>query len=154
MNQMNINYKVAEVKLSYRGQQDASNRVKISDSKAIYQLLINNWEDGSIEHRECFKIVLMNRSNAVLGIFTASEGGISEIVVDIRMIMQAAILANASFIILTHNHPSGNLQPSWQDDDITRKIKAAANIHNITVLDHVIITSTAYYSYSDDGRLM
>ena len=150
---MKTNYKVAEVKLSYKGQQDAINRVKISDSKAIYRLLINNWEDDSIEHRECFKIVLMNRSNAVLGIFTVSEGGISETVVDVRMIMQAAILANASSIALAHNHPSGVLTPSWQDDEITRTIKSAAKLLNIAVLDHIIITSTAYYSYSDECRL-
>ena len=150
---MKTNYKVAEVKLSYKRRHNPACNVKISDSKAIYRLLLGNWTINTLEHRECFKIALLNQANSVLGIFTASEGGIGETVVDVRIILQAAILGNATGIILAHNHPSGNLQPSWQDDDITRKIKAAAKIHNINVLDHVIVCPKSYYSYSDDGRL-
>ena len=151
---MNTNYKVAEVKLSYKRRYNPACDVKISDSKAIYRLLVSNWDYNTLEHRECFKIALLNQANSVLGIFTASEGGIGETVVDVRIILQAAILGNATGIILAHNHPSGNLQPSWQDDDITRNIKTAAKFLNIAVLDHIIITPTAYYSYADEGRLI
>jgi DNA repair protein RadC len=76
---------------------------------------MENWDQDSIEHIEEFKLLLMNRSNSVLGLLSVSKGGISGTVTDIRLIYQAAIKANASGIIVCHNHPSGNLNPSESD---------------------------------------
>ncbi|MDL2223632.1 JAB domain-containing protein, partial [Bacteroidales bacterium OttesenSCG-928-M11] len=113
----------------------------------------NCFDADTIEFRESFKVLLLNRSNQVLGVFNVSEGGISQTVVDIRLILQSAILSNASGVILAHNHPSGNLSPSREDDMITNRIKSACELMNISVLDHVIITSERYYSYADEGRI-
>lgn len=96
----------------------------------------------------------MNRSNAVLGILSVSKGGISGTVTDIRIIFQAAIKANASGIIVCHNHPSGNMNPSESDTKITHKIKEAGAIMDIQLLDHLIITMDGdYYSFADNGLL-
>lgn len=95
----------------------------------------------------------MNKANRVLGICPISEGGINETSADIRIIMQAAILGNASGIILAHNHPSGNAKPSLQDDQITQKIREISQLIGITLLDHLIITDESYYSYADEGRI-
>jgi DNA repair protein RadC len=96
----------------------------------------------------------MNRSNAVLGILSVSKGGISGTVTDVRIIFQAAIKANASGIIVCHNHPSGNAYPSESDRKITQKIKEAGNLMDIQLLDHLIILSVeGYYSFADDGVL-
>ena len=146
-------FEVNEVKLSYKAKQKASERPKALNSKASYDILLNCFDSDTIEFRESFKVLLLNRSNQVLGVFNVSEGGISETVVDIRLILQSVILSNASGIILAHNHPSGNLKPSIQDDDITNRIKKACEIMNISLLDHIVITSEHYYSYADEGKI-
>ena len=107
-----------------------------------------------IEFVEEFRLLLLNRSNAVLGIIEISKGGISGTVTDIRLIFQAAIKGNASGIICAHNHPSGNLSPSESDIKITQKIKEAGNLMDIQLLDHLIITSEdEYFSMADNGHI-
>jgi len=95
----------------------------------------------------------LNQANKVLGVTTISEGGISETTADIRIILQAAILSNASGIILSHNHPSGNIQPSGDDNRITQRIKEAAKIVRISLLDHLIVSNETYYSFADEGLI-
>jgi len=96
----------------------------------------------------------MNRSNSVLGIMPVSKGGLSGTVTDVRLIFQGAIKANASGIIVCHNHPSGNLNPSDSDTKITQKIKEAGNLMDIQLLDHLIlIIDGSYYSFADNGLL-
>jgi DNA repair protein RadC len=97
--------------------------------------------------------MLLTRSNKVLGIASLSKGGISGTVTDIRIILQYAIKANASGIILCHNHPSGNVQPSEADITITRKINESGNVMYVQLLDHLIIVPEGeYYSIGDEGR--
>jgi DNA repair protein RadC len=120
----------------------------------IYLLRIENWDLDSIEHIEEFKLLLMNRSNSVLGILQVSKGGLSGTVTDVRLIYQGAIKANASGIIVCHNHPSGNLNPSESDTKLTQKIKEAGMLMDIQLLDHLIIISDdKYYSFADNGLL-
>jgi len=94
---------------------------------------------------------LLNQANKVLGVTSISEGGISETTADIRITLQAAILSNASGIILSHNHPSGNIQPSGDDRRLTQRVKEAVNIMRISLLDHLIVSNETYYSFTDEG---
>ena len=145
---------VSEVSLIYRSKVKASERPQIKCSQNAYRLFMENWDQDTIEHVEEFKLILMNRSNAVLGIMDISKGGISGTVTDIRIILQAAIKANASGIIVCHNHPSGNLNPSESDTKLTRKIKEAGHIMDIQLLDHLILTMDGnYYSFADNGLI-
>ena len=145
---------VSEVILIYKTKVKPKDRAKITSSKDAYQLLFDSWNKNTIEYVEEFKLLLMNRSNAVLGILSVSKGGISGTVTDIRIIFQAAIKTNASGIIVCHNHPSGNLNPSESDTKITRKIKEAGTIMDIQLLDHIIILPIeGYYSFADEGIL-
>ena len=89
----------------------------------------------------------------VIGITSIAEGGIECVSVDIRLIFQTALLANASCFIICHNHPSGNLQPSIEDRNLTRTIHEAGKLLNIILIDHIIVTSEGYYSFSDNGIL-
>jgi len=146
-------YRVSEVKLSYKTRPNQSPRVQVNTSADCYKVLIDNWDKGELEHKESFKILLLNQANFVLGIYTVAMGGISDIQVDIRVILQAALLANASAIVLAHNHPSGNLRPSCDDSAITGRIKSAANVVNINVHDHIIVCKDRFYSFADMGRL-
>ena len=144
---------VAEVQLIYKSKVPASQRRKISCSRDANDLLKENWNSDTLEYCEEFKILLLTRSNAVLGIMAVSKGGISGTVTDVRIILQAALKSNASGLIVCHNHPSGNLNPSESDTKITQKIKEAGNIMDIQLLDHLIITGEDYYSFADNGLL-
>jgi len=97
--------------------------------------------------------MLLNRGNRVLGYYQISVGGISGTVVDVKLILQAAIKSCSSAILLGHNHPSGTLEASDADLKITRKIKSACSYMDISVLDHIIITADTYLSMADEGLL-
>lgn len=144
---------VTEVMLTYKSKIRPSDRKRITCSRDAYDAFKENWNDDTLEYFEEFKVLLMNRSNAVLGLLSASKGGISGTVTDVRIILQAALKANASGLIVAHNHPSGNLQPSESDSKITRKIKEAGLIMDIQLLDHIIISNEGYYSFADQGLL-
>ncbi len=145
--------RVAEVELVYKTKIKASERPIVKDSKDIYNVLKQVWDENKIEMLEEFKVVFLNRANRVTGVYDASSGGITGTVADPRLILAASIKSLAVSIILSHNHPSGNLKPSRADEELTLKIKEAAKYHDIRVIDHIIITSEAYYSFADEGLL-
>lgn len=130
-------------------------------AEAIVQPQINSSEDvyrifhpvlGDIKHEEVWGI-LLNKANKVIRKFQVSKGGVAGTVVDIRMIMKEAIDSLASGIILCHNHPSGNVKPSQDDNLMTDRIKGACQIMGVNFLDHIIVGDSAYYSYRDNDVL-
>lgn len=149
---MNTDYIVSEIQLKYKPQPLTET---ISSSKDIHSLLIDKvYDEDTIGYKETFKVLLLNNTNKIIGYTTISEGGLTSTIVDVRVIMQTALVCNASAIILTHNHPSGNLRPSCQDDNLTKKIKSACELMDIRLLDHIIVTPyDRFYSYCDEGRL-
>lgn len=145
---------VSELTISYKPKVKPSDRCSIRFSEDAYKVLMEQaFNDDTLEYKEYFKLVLLNRANKVLGITTISEGGIDGTVVDVRLVLQTALLAHSSGIILAHNHPAGGLTPSSYDDAITKKIKEAAKVMDIKLYDHLIVTRDRYYSYADEGRL-
>jgi len=142
---------VNEIKLSYsrKGYCERS----ISSSVDAVDVFREHFDAEKMDYRESFFALYLNQANKVLGIKKISECGISSTLVDVRIIMQAALLCNASGIIVSHNHPSGNLKPSIEDIKITEKIKEAAKFLDFSVLDHIILTSEHYYSFLDEGHL-
>ncbi|WP_430613145.1 JAB domain-containing protein [Flavobacterium sp. JP2137] len=143
----------SEVELIYKSKVKASQRPQISSSDKAYQIALKAWDNNKIELLEQFKVLILSNSNKVLGVLEVSSGGITATVVDIRIIFSALLKAHATAFILLHNHPSGNLTPSEADKQITRKIKEASKILDISLLDHLIITSEGYYSFADQGAL-
>jgi DNA repair protein RadC len=146
-------YKVAEIELVYRTKVRASQRPKVSSSKEVYQILLQSWDENKIEFVEQFKILLLNRAGRILGIYEVSSGGVAGTVADPKVIFSAALKANASSLILAHNHPSGNIKPSDADKYLTRKIKEAGKLLDISVLDHIIVTTEGYCSLVDEGEM-
>jgi len=142
---------IAEVKVSYSHKVKPSSRAKVIGSKTVYEYVYPLWPD--IEYKERFAILLLNRGNKILGISWISMGGVSGTVVDAKLIFQTALKANASSIILMHNHPSGQLEISDADKRITRKLRDGAELLDISVLDHVILTSEGYHSMADEGEM-
>ena len=146
-----MNETVAEIQVSYK-----PNKVfnfKIDDSRKSFDLILQKWEQDRIEMQEEVKILLLNRNNKVLGIYALAKGGISSCVVDVRIILAVALKALATGIILVHNHPSGNLQPSADDKKITEQLNSSCKLMGITLLDHLIITKDDYFSFADEGLL-
>ena len=144
---------VAEVQLIYKSKVKASLRPKIHSSRDAFEVLKSNWNYETIEFVEEFKMLLLNRANRVLGIIDISLGGTAGTVADPKVIFAAALKGNANGIILAHNHPSGNLKPSQADIDLTRKLKAGGQILDIGVLDHIILTSEGFFSFTDEGMM-
>ena len=148
-------YKVCDVKLTYSTKVKSSERAVIKTSKDAYTLLLEHiYDPETIEHKEYFKVILLNRASKVLGVSHISEGGINETSADIRIIMQAAILGNASGIILSNNHPSVSKQPIYQYYQLTNRVNKAAKLFNISLLDHIIVTDSGFYSYADEGKIL
>lgn len=110
---------ISEVRLVYRTKVKASERFQVKTSKDAFDIFLEAWDLDTIEHVEEVKLMLLTRSNKVLGIASISKGGLSGTLTDVRIILQYAIKANANGIIICHNHPSGNLQPSESDLAIT-----------------------------------
>jgi len=104
---------------------------------------------GLIQYLEQFKVILLNKTNRVIGICDISQGGISATLVDIKVVFVVALKAGASAIVLSHNHPSGNPY----DLSLTGKIQEAAKLFDISVYDHIVITPSDYYNYADNRLL-
>lgn len=147
------NWQVGEVQLMYKTSVKQSTLTKIDSSQVCYKVFIQIWDENKIQHFEQSKILMLNKANKVIGMYEVSSGGVDSTVVDLRMIFSAALLANATAIILAHNHPSGNLTPSQSDIDLTHRIRNAGQIMNIGLIDHLIITTEGYYSFAEQGLL-
>lgn len=145
--------KAAEVDLIYKTKVKSSERPCIKNAEDSYQLLLAHWDDNKIDFIEQFKVILLNRSNQVLGIFEVSTGCVGGTIADPKIIFTAALKANASKIILCHNHPSANLTPSAADIQLTARIAAAGNLLELRVADHLIISREGYYSFGVKGLL-
>ncbi|MES2573337.1 MAG: JAB domain-containing protein [Bacteroidota bacterium] len=142
---------LAEIQVSYTTSN--SNKIKITSSQIASELLVNSWCKDTIELQEEFKVILLNRSNETLGIYSLSKGGTTGTVVDVRLLFAVALKCNSTGIIISHNHPSGKLQPSNIDITLTKKIKKCSNFFDIVLIDHLIITKNGYYSFSNEGLI-
>lgn len=144
---------VAEIEISYMPKIKPSARPKITGQADVYLLFINTWDKTKIELIEQFKVMLLNKANRVLGICTLTSGNVSGTIADPKQVFAVALKANATQVILAHNHPSGNLDPSTGDYDLTKRIKAAGEFLDLKVLDHLIISIEGFYSFANEGIL-
>jgi DNA repair protein RadC len=142
---------VAALELGRRRRgEDALERKKITSSSSVFEIM--QPIIGELPHEE-FWIVYLNNSNKVLQKLQLSKGGITGTLVDVRLVLKTALQLGAVGLILTHNHPSGTLKPSQADKNITQKLKTAGESLDIKVLDHLIITEKAYFSFADESLL-
>lgn len=143
---------LAALQLGARAAKDAlvTEDVKVMTSEIAYNLMRHHFE--RIQHEE-FWILLIDRAGHVIRDVKISQGGTAATTVDLKLILKSAIESLASSMILYHNHPSGTLNPSVEDDRLTRRIAEGAKMVDVRVNDHIIITSHSYYSYNDNGRM-
>jgi DNA repair protein RadC len=128
------------------------NKVKITSSETA-EKYIRQFYGDDLEIFESFFILLLNRANETIGYAKISQGGIVGTVVDKKILLKYVVESLASGVILAHNHPSGNTNPSENDLKITREIKELCNLIDSPVLDHIILTADSYYSFADNGKL-
>jgi DNA repair protein RadC len=133
-----------------RREEDAKKTIKITSSKEAFLYFEPLMEDY---HHEEFWILLLNRNNIVITQKLISVGGVAGTIVDPKIVFKVALDHVASSIILCHNHPSGNLNPSIQDKEITSKLKEAGRLLDISINDHIIIGNNSFFSFSDSGLL-
>ncbi|MCH5307042.1 MAG: DNA repair protein RadC [Prevotella sp.] len=133
-----------------RQMEKPEDRPDLGTATRIYNHLHPLLQDCDVEE---FWLLLMNQNFRLIKQLRLSHGGLTEVAVDIRIIMREAVLANATVLAVCHNHPSGSLTPSKQDDQLTANLCAACSTMRIRMIDHVIITDGAYYSYHEQGRL-
>lgn len=149
-----MTFKVNEIKISYREHVDVANAPQLTSSRDVAHVLHTNWDPDTLALKESFKILLLNNSNRVKGTYQVSDGGITGTIVDLRILFGVVLKTLSVGIILAHNHPSGNLKPSQADKQLTQKIRQAARLFDIKVLDHLIIVPNGeYFSFADNGLL-
>lgn len=149
-----MEHKVNEIQISYREKRSTLKSFSITNSKEVGAMLFKNWDADTIGLHETFKILLLNRSNKVKGIYPLSHGGITGTLVDVRILFAIVLKTLSVSIILAHNHPSGQLKASEADRQLTQKIKKAATLFDVKVLDHIILAPDGrYYSFADNGLM-
>ena len=142
---------IAACELGKRRQhEEVKTRTQLNSPQLIYQLMVERLRDNDVEEAW---IVLLNQNYRLIKEVQLSHGGISETAVDVRIALKHALLNNATILALCHNHPSGNINPSRDDDQLTERFKKACDMMRIYFLDHVIVTDGNYYSYHEQGRL-
>ncbi|MEE9361437.1 MAG: JAB domain-containing protein [Cellulophaga sp.] len=146
--------KVNEIQISYKEKVSTLKSPTIKCSKNSAELLFKHWNKNTIGLQESFKVLLLNNSNKVKGVYELSTGGITGTLVDLRILFAVILKSLSVGIIISHNHPSNKLKPSEADKRLTEKIKKAAAFFDIMVLDHLIIAPNGeYYSFADNGDL-
>lgn len=133
--------------------EEAVEKVNIRNSETAVEVLRDIWKEDCINTYECFFALYLNRANDAISWHKISQGGIAGTVIDTKLILKGAIECTASSIIVAHNHPSGNTQPSDADIKITKRIKESAALMDIKLLDHVILTDASYLSFADEGLI-
>lgn len=143
-----------EIQIIYKTAVSGRERRKITSPNDIYNIMFAVGEmNKNLEYKEMFYALYLNSSGEILAVHKISEGTTNNVQVDIKFILQGAIMTNATNLIVCHNHPGGSTKPSQADIKITEDIQKAADLFNIKLLDSVIITTTNYCSFVEDGIL-
>ena len=154
MNYQETKTAAPEIEIYYKTTVKAEERPKINQTNDVFRLMSEMGEmSRNMEYKELFYALYMNTANDVLAVHKISEGTTKQTLVDIKFIMQGAILTNAASLIICHNHPSGSIHPSRADDELTKSIKQACQLMRIHFADHVIVCDGLYYSYLEQGKL-
>lgn len=142
---------IPEIEISYRT--GGVEKKKISCSRDVFEILSQLFNVDTLELKEEAIAIFLNRANKTLGWYRISTGGVSGTVMDVRPVLAIAIKSASSGLIIAHNHPSGNMQPSKSDEEITKKFRDAGKLIDCILLDHLIICENNYFSFADNGLI-
>lgn len=145
--------KISEVELIYRSKVNKADLPTVKTSDDCYKLLMLQWDMNKIDLVEEVCLILLDGANHCIGVSRLSSGGGSNCIVDPRIVFATALKANATAIVLAHNHPSHSLKPSQADKGITTRLDLAGALLDIPLLDHLIVTPSGYFSFADNGLI-
>ena len=151
LKQLKGNWTVAEIEISYKP--IITEQQKITSSSAAYDLVQTLWDKESIYLQEQFAVLFLNNYKKLIGWRIISTGTMTKCIVDIKLLVSLALHCMATDVIIIHNHPSGNLNASQFDRSLTETIRDALKLIDVCLMDHLIITDTAYFSFRDEGIL-
>jgi DNA repair protein RadC len=146
---------VAEITVAYVNKQKSSERPVIITSGDAHRYLMKGFNLDTIAYQEQFVAIYLNRANQVLGLYRVATGGQTGVVADPRMILATALKITAVSVIVAHNHPSGSMKPSRQDEELTHKLKEGGKFLDVKLLDHLIMSPCGeqYFSFADEGLM-
>lgn len=148
-----LQYSVGEVELTYKNRVPFNERQNVASADAAYLQVHNIIDPNKIDYKEFFVVIFCDKMGNMTGYHTLASGGIDGCAVDVRQVMQGALLTNSAYILVAHNHPSGSLRPSACDRNITKQLANACQALEIRLLDHLIVTTHGYYSFNEQGDL-
>lgn len=144
---------VSEIELIYRHKLKPEDRLKIYDASTAYNVFMTVWDMNKIDLVEQCYLMLLDRNKACMGISNISTGGVTSCIVDPKIVFGIALKTRATEIILAHNHPSGNLEPSQADRRLTHQLQEGGKLLDISVLDHLIVTPNDFNSFANMGYI-
>lgn len=148
-----MQYKKTMPEIQVRMMKSDVHKAKITRSEDVVAVMREVFDPEELQTYESFYVVYLNAANKTIGWIRISQGGLTGTMCDVRLVMKGAVDCLAVGIILAHNHPSGNLKPSTADIELTKKCVEAAKLFDIRVLDHLIMTEVAHYSFADEGLI-
>ncbi|MCF0055555.1 JAB domain-containing protein [Dyadobacter sp. CY356] len=146
-------YILNEIKVSYTSHLEPEDRMKIGRPLDSYNALLSVWNMDTIDLYEEMKVMMLDTSSRVIGVFNHSTGSSAGVAVDSKLIFATALKANAQSIVLAHNHPSGNLNPSHADREITHRLIECGKMLELPVVDHIIVSRKGFYSFVDNDAM-
>jgi len=150
---MKVDYfTIPEITVSYKDRVKPSERFVVTTAADVVKIFAVAFQD-CMQHHEEVNVLYLNRGNRVLGISNVAKGGTHSTVVDVKIILQTALKVSASFLIISHNHPSGNLMPSQQDLELTKTVKTGCELVGLKLLDHLIVNEETHYSFAEANQL-
>ena len=126
---------------------------KVTTAKEVADFIRKTYGKGQIELQEAYVILYLNAANEIIGYYKHTIGGITQSILDPRIVFSVAVTSLSTSIIISHNHPSGKVTPSPEDEQLTKQIQQAGMLLKIRLLDHVIVTKNDYYSFNDHNKL-
>lgn len=151
LDQVKGDWTLAEISISYKYK--VGNTKSLKTIRGIYTLVRSLWNIELIKLQEQFMVLYLNRSNKVIGYRLLNTGNMKNCPIDIKLLVSLALHCMASGVIIAHNHPSGNLQPSKSDEELTAHVKRALKLIDVKLLEHLIITETKYFSFNNEAML-
>ncbi|WP_134089160.1 RadC family protein [Olivibacter sp. XZL3] len=146
-------FKMTELKVVYKPRVEEELRPKVTDSSTAYRILMNVWDLDTLWYKEDMLAMYLNTEKRVIGFAKIASGSMDCTLADVRIIYAIALKVGATAVIIAHNHPSGNKQPSNADKILTNKIKQAGKFLDVPLIDHLIVTGNGYLSFMDEGLM-
>jgi DNA repair protein RadC len=146
-------YPVPQIKLIYKPDFNFDSRPIVGNTLSAGQFFLYTWDRDTVQMQEKFRVLLLSRAQKVIGVYESTVGTATSTLVDPRLVFSASILANATSIVIAHNHPSGNLEPSDTDKWLTEKMIKAGRLLDIDVEDSIIVTKDRYFSFKESNLI-